>query len=320
MPTKKYPAAAVKTYGLDGEQQKHLGVLTGEAEKVAGKIDETVVEGREKVQGVIDDVMAKKLKVTEVAAKFSWSGHAKNFQNKLLDLMAGVKKSVNPAAPGGYVIEDYASAKVADHVAIQSTPSNLRGSRPDFMIGMAEDGKGPGGKGYIGLLDATSASPSSIGHILSKGGGSWVTQSTYPYVAETVYDPLDFGKGRKLTEEELQAAKLRAEAKLKAKELAAKAGKDALKKFFGTAVQLVVDVLNSGKPDEVARNLGLSGRRAASLLAALGLAYNPKTGAVTTRTDFDAWYSDEFLDPYFKSKVPISKKRKAVQYVIDHLG
>ncbi|PWK14860.1 hypothetical protein [Tumebacillus permanentifrigoris] len=312
----KYPVEAHKT--LDDDEIAELDALTATARATAKDIDTTVEAGRDEVQGVIDQVMDGDLSATEVAAQFPYSnGHARNFQNKLLDLISG-QGTMHPSASGGYVIEDYASANAGGGVSVQTTPQNLRKSRPDFMITMAEDQTGPGGRDYDALLDVTSNSASSVGHILTKGGGSWVKRVQYPYVAESVYAPLDFGNERKeLSEEEQAAAIERAREKAAEREELAKINIEKLKQDFKSAVSLVEDDLTSkGKLyKQFHSKRGVP--RLLHSLTILGIMYNSNTEKLDT-TPFDVWFSSDYVAP--SGQTPgIGEKKDAVKAVYSAL-
>ena len=111
----------------------------------------------------------------QVAAAVDNVGHAADFQNKLAAYLAGTG-AMHPSAAGGYVIEDYVSEQIGDDANTQFTPPDLRGSRPDVYFEldpMKEDD-------YTALIDLTADSKSSVGHVLKKGGGSWINHYKYP--------------------------------------------------------------------------------------------------------------------------------------------
>ncbi|MFB9326067.1 hypothetical protein ACFFSY_09110 [Paenibacillus aurantiacus] len=306
------PTAPVVSKELNDDQNRALAGLIASARLKAKEIDGHVNKARDNVQKVVNDVVAGRMKVTEVAAKFPYSGHADNFQNKLMDHIGG-GASVHPSAPGGYLIEDYASANMSG-VGIQVTPGNLRGSRPDFMIPMATDRKGPGGNDYSGLVDATSGSSSSIGHILRKGGGVWTKRTGYPYVAESVYDPLSFGKPtRPLTDDEMEAIKARELEKQAAIENAAAEEITRLQAQYKETHDNILAYLNTGEAANMATIMRLTGSRTKSKLSVIGIDYNPETNEVETSEPFEDWVKDTYVDSMFRTPTKREKTRTLLE-------
>lgn len=306
------PTAPVVKSELDPDEYKALMVLVDAARLKANEIDGHVKTARDSVQKVVNDVVAGRLKVTEVAAKFPYSGHADNFQNKLMDQISG-RASVHPSAPGGYLIEDYASANITG-VGIQVTPGNLRGSRPDFMIPMAMNDSGPGGHTFEGLVDATSGSSSSIGHILRKGGGAWTKRTGYPYVAESVYEPLSFGKPtRPLTDDEMEAIRERELEKQAAMENAAAEEITMLRAQYKETHDSILAYLNTGDALSMASVMRLSGSRAKSKLSVIGIDYNPDTNEVETSEPFEDWVKDSYVDSMMRTPT----KREKTQTLLE---
>ncbi|MFC4104064.1 hypothetical protein [Paenibacillus xanthanilyticus] len=306
------PTPPVVSKELNDDQNRALAGLIAGARSKAKEIDGHVNKARDNVQKVVNDVIAGRTKVTEVAAKFPYSGHADNFQNKLMDHISG-RASVHPSAPGGYLIEDYASSNMSG-VDIQATPGNLRGSRPDFMIPMAADRKGPGGNDYHGLVDATAGSSSSIGHILRKGGGVWTKRTGYPYVAESVYDPLSFGKPtRPLTDDEMEAVRERELEKQAAMDNAAAEEITRLQAQYKETHDSILAYLGSGEAANMASVLRLTGKRAQSKLSVIGIEYNPDTNEVETSEPFEDWVKDTYVDSMFRTPTKREKTRTLLE-------
>ena len=246
-------------------------------------IDHYITMGHSLVQGVIDKVMDGSLEVHKVADQFPFSSHAADFQNKLMDYLK--TGSGHPSMSGGYVIEDYATANV-QNMLTQHVPLNLHGSRPDFMIPL--NNPRPGRVQFYGLVDATSSQ--SVGHILKKGDGTWLKRKEYPYVAETLYDPLAFGKpARKFSAQELEAMKKRELDK-----------KEQFEAMFGEQRQTLsrdfnkfASSLDTNLEFKTLSSLtNLSTGRATSLLEQIGLKFNlAKNKIDKANSEGFKWYS-----------------------------
>jgi hypothetical protein len=280
--------APVAAKDLKDDELQKLKELITHASNEAGKIDELVTAGHTEVQNVINNVIEGKLEVNKVADQFPYSTHAQNFQNKLMDYISG-EYSVHPSAPGGYLIEDYATNKVGNGIFTQVVPDDLNGSRPDFMIPLTTNADGPGNRDYYGLVDATS--DHSIGHVLKKGDGAWTKRIRYPYVAETVYEQLYIKKPkRKFTQEEREAMQQREINKMKEIEEARARERAILKERFQETFSMLSQLINNNY--QLPKIFQLSSSRTQSLLEHIGITFNLETNQVTT-INFEEWFQNK---------------------------
>jgi hypothetical protein len=300
----KYEPPAVTKLTKEGNHQalKELGTLLKNADYVANWLDEHTTRHHAWVQEVTDGALKGTIKLTEVEAKLDNMPHAADFANKLADKVAGVGK-MSPAAAGGYVIEDYVSAEVGQDALTQVTPPELQGSRPDVIYQLEpmnlEDG-------YAALYDLTSGSKESVGHVLKKGGGSWIRHLKYPYVAEIVYPPLKFDgtSARVLSEEELKMVQEREDKKMALEEEAASQEREKWAKLYEVVTGTAVDLLSQDKRGW----MKVSGRRGTSILLDAGIAQGATGWAASA---FDDWWSIAEGD---------ANPRKALETVAGWLG
>jgi hypothetical protein len=139
--------------------------------------------------------------------------------------------------------------------------------------------------GMAALYDITSEA--SAGHVLKKGGGSWVTHQKFPYVSELLYPPLKFDgtESRSLSEEELELVKKRAMGKQKEVEESAARYREQWSHAYAEVTAEAAKRL-SGK------NRGwikLGGRRGTSVLLDAGLL--DTGGGVWGAVPFDQWWA-----------------------------
>jgi hypothetical protein len=121
MPEKYEPPVVAKYKKDDNKEGLELvRQWTHKAAFVAQALDEATMEAHEHVQGVTKKVISGDIKLTGIVAALDNMPHAQDFANKLGDAISG-DGSMHPSAAGGYVIEDYVTAKHADE-ATSSSP------------------------------------------------------------------------------------------------------------------------------------------------------------------------------------------------------
>lgn len=283
----KYTPPIVEKLTKKGDQA-NLEIVQGYLKKaayVADQIDEATLRAHDHVQGVVKKVIAGEVKLDGIVAALDGMPHAPDFANKLGDMIAGTG-AMHPSAAGGYVIEDYVTAELRHDAEFQVTPPELQGSRPDVIFTLdpmdAEDG-------IAALYDITSQA--SAGHVLDKGGGSWVRHLKYAYVSELVYPPLKFDgtEARKLSEEEMKLVQLRSMEKMKAVEESAAQYAEGYRKLYEQALPEAAKRLSQGDR----KWMKVGGRRGTSVLNDAGLL---ESAGGWDAVPFDKWWTQAVND------------------------